>query len=43
VTSLIVAAIAYITCVIYYFAVKYYRLKREGIDITLAFREIPPE
>jgi amino acid transporter len=43
VTSLIVAAIAYITCAIYYFAVKYYRLKREGIDITLAFREIPPE
>jgi len=41
--SLIVAAIAYITCVIYYFAVKYYRKKKEGIDISLAFKELPPE
>lgn len=40
--SLVVAAIAYITCVIYYFAVKYYR-KKKGIDISLAFKELPPE
>lgn len=42
VISLIVATIAYITCIAYYFAVKYYR-KRQGIDISLAFRELPPE
>lgn len=28
---------------IVYFAFKYYRMRTEGIDISLAFREIPPE
>ena len=43
VISLVVTAIAYVTCIVYYFTVKYYRLKKEGIDISLAFRELPPE
>jgi amino acid transporter len=32
----------YLTGIVIYFAVKNYR-KREGIDISLAFKEIPPE
>ena len=42
VASLVVASVVYATCVIYYFAIKYYR-KRQGIDISLAFKELPPE
>lgn len=40
--SLVVAVIAYISCIIYYLGVKEYR-KRQGIDIGLAFKELPPE
>ena len=33
----------YIGSAIYYMFVKWYRMNRQGIDITLAFRQIPPE
>ncbi|MHA1247759.1 MAG: amino acid permease [Candidatus Thorarchaeota archaeon] len=33
----------YIGSALYYMFVKWYRMNRQGIDITLAFRQIPPE
>jgi len=40
--SLIVVAVIYIFGIIYFYAMRAYR-KKQGIDIDLAFKELPPE
>jgi amino acid transporter len=32
----------FVVCIAYYYIVRAYRLKKEGIDINWAFREVPP-
>ena len=41
-TQMMSIPIACIIGLVYYYIVKYYRL-RQGIDITLAYKELPPE
>jgi len=41
--SLGVVFAVYIITIVYYYAIKLYRKSRQGIDIDLAFREVPPE
>jgi uncharacterized membrane protein YdbT with pleckstrin-like domain len=44
VTSAITVALAvYVISLILYYGVRAYRIRRENVDISLAFKEIPPE
>jgi len=33
----------YVVLLVYYYAIRWYRQKYQGINIDLAFKEIPPE